>query len=104
MLRAYLTFPNTSGDLPIHVRLGILPFLDMSSSVEDTEDTVALLLDRVLALEMQISSMQTTIDGQAATIVLLQNTDNSTLQRLDTVENNDQGTFGDLLWFIAKLI
>ena len=85
------------------MRLGILPFLGMSSSVEDTEDTAALLLDRVLALEMQISSMQTTIDEQAATIVLLQNTDNSTLQRLDTVEN-DQGTFGDLLWFIAKLI
>ena len=71
---------------------------DLTIIVNDTGDTMALLLDRVSTLEVtinfqqeQIDTMQNTIDDQAATIVLLQSTDNITNERLDTVEADVEG-------------
>ena len=79
--------------------------VDLSSSVDETESTIALLLDRMMALEIanqlqqeQIEILQNTVDEQALTIVqledtveLLQSTNNSTHQCLDTVERDIQG-------------
>ena len=79
---------------------------DLSLSVEDKEDNIVLLLNRMSLLENQISNMQNIIDQQASaiielqeenaeqavTIVLLQSIANATNERVDSVVNDPQGS------------
>ena len=73
---------------------------------------MTVLLERMSALEVtinlqqeQIDTMQNTIDDQSATIaeqaariVLLENIDNTTIERLDTMDNDIQGLVNVVQW------
>ena len=66
-------------------------FIDLNNKVEDTEDTIVILLARVEALEAANSLLQETDDVLSDTVTALQNTDNTTNERLQEVETDLQG-------------
>ena len=82
-------------------------FLDLTNNVEDTEDTIVVLLARMESLESAnnllqetvdllhgtVEALQETVDVLNNTVIALQSTDNTTNDRLHEIEIDLQGNY-----------
>ena len=66
----------------------VFRFIDLNNNVEDTEDTIVILLAR---MEAANSLLQETVDELSNTVTALQNTDSTTNDRLQEVEIDLRG-------------
>ena len=69
----------------------IFCFIDLTNNVEDAEDTIVMLLARMETLEAANSLLQETVDVLSNAVTALQNSDNTTNDRLQEVEIDLQG-------------